>query len=74
MGTLMAHEALICLLGIGEPLVNRLLVFNGTTTRFREVAVQRDPACAVCGKDPVISDLQGSWVDPVGCQAAEAGA
>ena len=49
LGTLMAHEALKLLLGIGEPLVNRLLVFDGKQGRFREVPLRRNPACAVCG-------------------------
>lgn len=54
VGTMMAHETLKLLCGIGEPLRNRLLVFDGTTSRFREVPVRRDPACAVCGDHPTI--------------------
>lgn len=54
LGTLMAHEALKLLLGIGEPLLNRLLVFDGTQSRFREVRLRRNPACAVCGDAPTI--------------------
>ena len=50
LGTVMAHEALKLLLGLGEPLVDRLLTFDGMASRFREIAVRRDPACAVCGE------------------------
>ena len=57
VGSLMAHEALKALLGIGEPLANRLVVFEGTTSRFREVALRRDPDCAVCGDCPTIREL-----------------
>jgi len=57
LGSLMAHEALKLLLEIGEPLVNRLLVFDGETSRFREVPVRRDPGCAVCGAAPTIRTL-----------------
>ena len=58
MGTLMAHEALKLLLGIGEPLTDRLLVFDGRLSRFREVPVRRDPGCAVCGDVPVIHEAR----------------
>lgn len=54
IGTLMAHEALKWLLGVGEPLTDRLLVFDGRAGTFREVRVQRDPTCAVCGDHPSI--------------------
>ncbi len=57
VGTLMAHEALKLLLGIGEPLVNRFLIIEGAASRFREVALRRDPACAVCGDHPTIRDI-----------------
>lgn len=54
LGSLMAHEALKLLLGVGEPSTNRLLVFDGKTSRFRDVPVRRDPHCEVCGDHPTI--------------------
>jgi adenylyltransferase/sulfurtransferase len=57
IGSLMAHEALKVLVGIGEPLVNRLLVFDGRTGRVREVPVRRNVSCAVCGDSPTIREL-----------------
>ena len=39
---------------VGVPLVNRLVVFNGKTSQFREVLVQRDRECAICGEQPSI--------------------
>ena len=57
VGSLMAHEALKLLVGIGEPLTDRLLVFDGLTSRWREVPVRRDFRCAVCGESPTISEL-----------------
>jgi adenylyltransferase/sulfurtransferase len=57
LGSLMAHEALKVLLGLGEPLVNRLFVFDGTLSRVREVPVRRHPGCAVCGDSPTIREL-----------------
>ena len=57
LGCLMAHEVIKVLLGLGEPLVNRLLVFDGHASRFREVPVRRHPSCAVCGDAPTIREL-----------------
>ena len=57
LGSLMAHEALKVLLGLGDPLVNRLLVFDGHASRVREVPVRRHPSCAVCGEAPSIREL-----------------
>lgn len=50
MGTLQATEALKLLLGIGEPLVGRLLLADALDMSFHEVSLRRDPACPVCGE------------------------
>lgn len=52
IGTIQATEALKVLLGIGEPLVNRLLLLDVLTMKFRELKWKRDPACPVCGTQP----------------------
>ncbi|OUM07363.1 molybdopterin-synthase adenylyltransferase MoeB [Pseudomonas syringae] len=49
VGSLQALEALKLLAGFGEPMVGRLLLIDALTSRFRELKVRRDPACAVCG-------------------------
>lgn len=49
VGSLQALEALKLLAGFGESLVGRLLLIDALTSRFRELKVKRDPACAVCG-------------------------
>ncbi len=54
IGSLMAQEALKVLLGLGQPLTDRLLVFDGAASRFREVPIRRHRACEVCGDAPVI--------------------
>ena len=56
IGSLMAHEALKVLLNIGERLTDRLLVFEGMASRFREVPLRRDRSCAVCGEHPTIQE------------------
>jgi molybdopterin-synthase adenylyltransferase len=63
MGTLQAFEVLKLLLGIGEPLVGRLLMFEGLRGRFREVEWQRNPKCPVCGEHPSITELKESVLE-----------
>jgi molybdopterin/thiamine biosynthesis adenylyltransferase/rhodanese-related sulfurtransferase len=56
IGSLQANEALKLALGIGEPLIGRLLLFDALTAGFTEVTVRRDPACPVCGENPTITE------------------
>ncbi|MEX0973297.1 MAG: molybdopterin-synthase adenylyltransferase MoeB [Solirubrobacterales bacterium] len=51
MGLLQANEVLKLVLGIGEPLIGRLLLFEALSTRFTELKVRRDPGCPICGPD-----------------------
>lgn len=75
VGSLMAHEVLKLLSGIGDPLTDRLLVFDGRRGRMREVAVRRDPGCAVCGEAPSIQALSmqtdDAWCENVPRSAKE---
>ena len=57
MGTLQATEALKLILGIGETLDGRLLLWDALDMRFRTVRLKRDPACALCGDHATIRDL-----------------
>jgi sulfur-carrier protein adenylyltransferase/sulfurtransferase len=54
IGMLQAIEALKLILGIGEPLVGRLLHFDALKVKFRELNLRRDPQCPVCGENPTI--------------------
>ena len=56
VGSLQANEALKLALGIGEPLVGRLLLFDALETQFTEISLRRDPECPVCGDNPTITD------------------
>ncbi|MBK8294870.1 MAG: molybdopterin-synthase adenylyltransferase MoeB [Solirubrobacterales bacterium] len=49
MGLLQANEVMKLVLGIGEPLIGRLLLYEALGTRFTELKVRRDPACPICG-------------------------
>ena len=49
VGTIQATEALKLVLGIGEPLIGRLLLIDALGARFRTVGLERDPSCPACG-------------------------
>jgi adenylyltransferase/sulfurtransferase len=57
IGVIQATEAVKLILGIGEPLVGRLLRYDALEMRFREYKVRRDPECPVCGDHPTITQL-----------------
>src|SRR2546426_1814214 len=57
IGSLQANEALKLALGIGEPLVGRLLLFDALSAEFDEMKLRRDPDCPVCGEHPTITEL-----------------
>ena len=62
IGTVQATEAIKLLLGIGDPLVGRLLLYDALKMRFRELKLPKDPDCPVCGTRPIIlepKDLSG---------------
>jgi len=52
VGTIQATEAIKVILGIGESLSGRLLVFDALATKFRTLKLRKDPECRVCGKRP----------------------
>jgi molybdopterin/thiamine biosynthesis adenylyltransferase len=62
MGTLQATEALKEILGIGETLSGRLLVWDALATRFRTIKLRSDPSCALCGPAATIKDLSAHGV------------
>jgi molybdopterin/thiamine biosynthesis adenylyltransferase/rhodanese-related sulfurtransferase len=70
IGSLQANEAIKLAVGIGDPLVGRLLLFDALAPSFTEVKLRRDPACPVCGESPTITE----YVDYVEfCQGRPAG-
>ena len=56
VGSLQANEAIKLILGIGDPLVGRLLLFDALSTTFTEISLRRDPDCPVCGESPSITE------------------
>jgi molybdopterin/thiamine biosynthesis adenylyltransferase/rhodanese-related sulfurtransferase len=59
MGMLQANEALKVLLGIGETLAGRLLLFDALDSTFTELKLRRDPACPVCSTEAVAARAEG---------------
>jgi len=59
MGMLQANEALKVLLGIGDTLAGRLLLFDALDSTFTELKLRRDPACPVCSTEAVAARAEG---------------
>ena len=76
VGTLQATEAIKLILGAGESLVGRFLLFDALKMRFRELKVRKDPDCPVCGEHPTVTELidyeQFCGVTPAAAEAVAA--
>jgi molybdopterin/thiamine biosynthesis adenylyltransferase/rhodanese-related sulfurtransferase len=57
VGALQAVETIKLILGAGEPLIGRLLLFDTLAMKFRELKLKKNPDCPVCGTHPTITKL-----------------
>ena len=57
IGSLQALEAIKQIVGFGESLIGRLVLFDGRRMQFRELTLQKDPDCPVCGSRPTVTAL-----------------
>ncbi|OGX37383.1 MAG: molybdenum cofactor biosynthesis protein MoeB [Omnitrophica WOR_2 bacterium RIFCSPHIGHO2_02_FULL_68_15] len=57
IGVIQATETVKLILGAGEPLIGRLLLFNALTMKFRELKLRKSPTCPICGPTPTITSL-----------------
>jgi adenylyltransferase/sulfurtransferase len=57
IGLIQATEAVKLIVGVGKPLIGRLLVYDALQMTFRELKLKKDPHCPVCGKNPTIAKL-----------------
>jgi len=57
VGSIQATETVKLILGIGEPLIGRLVLYDALAMRFRELKLRRNPECPVCGDHPTITKL-----------------
>jgi adenylyltransferase/sulfurtransferase len=79
IGVIQATEAIKVMLGIGEPLIGRFLIYDALKMRFRELRLRKDPECPVCGTNPTVTKLIdyeqfcGLRPEPQAAQATGAG-
>lgn len=59
----MATEAVKLLVGTGKSLVGRLLIYDALGMKFRELKVNRDTSCPLCGENPTITQLISDYVE-----------
>ena len=57
IGVIQATESIKLMLGIGEPLIGRFLIYDALKMRFRELKLRKDPECPVCGTSPTVTAL-----------------
>jgi sulfur-carrier protein adenylyltransferase/sulfurtransferase len=57
IGLMQATEAIKLILGVGEPLKGRLVLYDALSMRFRELKLRRNPECPVCGDNPTVTEL-----------------
>ena len=57
IGVIQATEAIKLILGVGEPLIGRFLIYDALKMRFRELKLRKDPDCPVCGTHPTVTKL-----------------
>jgi adenylyltransferase/sulfurtransferase len=67
IGTIQATEAIKLILGIGEPLVGRFLLYDALRMRFRVIPLSKDRDCPVCGAAPTIRELR-AYEDVARCE------
>ena len=57
IGVMQAIEAIKLIMGIGEPLIGRLVHFDALKMKFREFKLRKDPKCPVCSEHPTVTEL-----------------
>ncbi len=57
IGSIQVNEAIKLITGIGEPLVGRLMVYDALEMSYNDIKVRKDPECAICGKNPTVTEL-----------------
>jgi adenylyltransferase/sulfurtransferase len=57
IGVIQATETMKLILGIGEPLIGRFMIYDALKMKFRELKLRKDPDCPVCGTHPTVTKL-----------------
>lgn len=72
IGAIQVTEAIKLLTGVGEPLVGSLMVYDALEMTYRKIKVRKDPACALCGENPTVTQLLEDYEDFCGAVSVEA--
>ena len=74
IGSVQVTEAIKLLTGIGEPLLGRLMMYDALEMSWRQLKVRKDPECAICGKNPSVTELidYEAFCGAITSEAAEA--
>ena len=74
IGSIQVTEAIKVLTGIGDPMVGRLMLYDGLDMAYRSVKIRKDPDCAICGENPTVTELidYEAFCGAVSDEAAEA--
>lgn len=74
IGSIQVTEAIKVLTGIGDPMVGRLMLYDGLDMAYRSVKIRKDPNCAICGENPTVTELidYDAFCGAVSDEAAEA--
>jgi sulfur-carrier protein adenylyltransferase/sulfurtransferase len=72
IGSIQVTEAIKLIVGIGEPLVGRLTVYDALEMSYRTIRVRKDPDCVLCGPHATQTDLLADYEDFCGAVSAEA--
>ena len=59
---MMATEAIKLIIGVGKPLIGRLMLYDALRMQFRELKVNRDEGCPICGDNAEITELIDDYV------------
>lgn len=57
IGTIQATEAIKLILGIGQPLIGRMLIYDALQMEFMELRLRKNPQCPICGQNPTVTHL-----------------
>ncbi|HEX5191029.1 MAG TPA: molybdopterin-synthase adenylyltransferase MoeB, partial [Streptosporangiaceae bacterium] len=57
IGSIQVNEAIKLLIGIGEPVVGRLMIYDALEMNYRSLNIKKDPDCPICGENPTITEL-----------------
>ncbi|QZY30062.1 adenylyltransferase/sulfurtransferase MoeZ [Nocardioides coralli] len=76
IGSIQVNEAIKLLTGVGEPIAGSLMIYDALEMEYRKLKVRKDPACALCGENPTVTELidYDAFCGAISDEAADAAA